>query len=343
VLHVHRAERADGLVDALRALLADPLPDPFAHEVISVPTRGMERWLTQRMSSGLGASPGRADGVCANVDFPTPRRLVGDAVAAASGVEPADDAWLPERSVWPLLELVGDRFGEHRFTAARHLAELFDRYALHRPELLAAWCAGEDGGVPADAAWQAELWRRLRQRIGAPGPAERLDGACARLRAEPGLLDLPERLALFGLTRIAAGHLAVLRALAARRDVHLFVLHPSPALWEAVARAPRVVRRTDDVTQTLPRNRLLASWGHDVREMQATRTTSTTTIPSSRAPTRCWDASRRACARTPSRRSTPPTPACRSTRATAAPGRSRCCGTRSSTCSRTIRRSSRAT
>src|SRR6478752_4809323 len=76
VLHVHRAERADGLVEALRALLTDPLDDPFAPEVVAVPTRGMERWLAQRMSASLGASPNRNDGVCANVAFPPPRRLL---------------------------------------------------------------------------------------------------------------------------------------------------------------------------------------------------------------------------------------------------------------------------
>src|SRR3954454_5857774 len=102
MLHIHRAERADGLIDALGALLADVLPDPFAPEVVSVPTRGMERWLTQRLSTSLGPPPGRAAGVCANVEFPSPRRLVGDAIAAASGIAPDDDPWLPERSVWPL-------------------------------------------------------------------------------------------------------------------------------------------------------------------------------------------------------------------------------------------------
>ena len=61
MLHVHRAERADGLVDALAALLEEPLEDPFAPEVIAVPTRGMERWLTQRLSTGLGTSPGRIE------------------------------------------------------------------------------------------------------------------------------------------------------------------------------------------------------------------------------------------------------------------------------------------
>jgi exodeoxyribonuclease V gamma subunit len=284
VLHLHRAERADGLVQALCGLLAEPLPDPFAPEVIAVPTRGMERWLTQTMSASLGASPGRFDGVCANVVFPFPGRLVGDAVAAASGVEPDEDPWLTERAVWPLLEVVDDclrepwlrtlaaHLGEgkdplraaRRLSTVRHLAELFARYSLHRPEMLRAWAKGEDDG------WQAELWRRLRERIGQASPAERLEPACARLREDPGLVALPQRVSLFGLTRLPGSHLEVLRALAVAREVHLFLLHPSPALWAAVAAqsGPPPVRRADDPTADLADNRLLASWGQDAREMQ---------------------------------------------------------------------------
>src|SRR5215207_11433107 len=105
MLHVHRAERADGLVAALGTLLATPPADPFAAEVVAVPTRGMERWLTQRLSARLGARDGRGDGVCANVGFPFPRRLVDDAVAVARGIDPDEDPWRPDRSVWPLLEV----------------------------------------------------------------------------------------------------------------------------------------------------------------------------------------------------------------------------------------------
>ena len=104
MLHLHRAERADGLVRALAGLLREPLPDPFAPEVIAVPTRGMERWLTQRLSGCLGAGDGRTDGICANVEFPSPRRLAADAVAAASGIDPEADPWLAEHAVWPLLD-----------------------------------------------------------------------------------------------------------------------------------------------------------------------------------------------------------------------------------------------
>src|SRR6202034_3918365 len=103
VLHVHRAARADGLADSLAALLAVPLADPFASEVVAVPTRGMERWLTQRMSAVLGARDGHADGICAGVLFPSPHRLVTHAVAAAPGTGPEDDPLLPERGAGPPL------------------------------------------------------------------------------------------------------------------------------------------------------------------------------------------------------------------------------------------------
>ena len=305
MLVVHRAERADGLADALAALLAEPLADEFAAEVVAVPTRGMERWITQRMSAVLGSSTGHADGVCANVTFPFPHRLVSDAVAAASGIDPAADPWLPERATWPLLEVVQESLGEpwlaslaiylgaaqdppdpvrraRRLGAMRHLAELFDRYSLHRPEMLAAWLAGRDldavgAALPDGALWQAELWRRLRARIGLAGPAERRERAYARLDEDPGLADLPGRISLFGLTRLPAGQLQILRALARGRDVHLFLLHPSAALWDAVAaartvsgggQARRISRRAEDPTAELPANRLLASWGRDAREMQ---------------------------------------------------------------------------
>ena len=281
-------------MDALGDLLADPPADPFAGEVVAVPTRGMERWLTQRLSARLGAGEGREDGVSANVAFPSPARLAGEAVAAASGIDPQHDPWLTDRIVWPLLEVVEAALGEpwlqvlaahlgtragapdearraRRLSSIRHIAELFDGYARHRPAMLLAWSSGEPAGIRADARWQAELWRRLRARIDVLDPASRLDGACRWLRGDPSLVDLPERVSLFGLTRLPAATLEVLGALAAGREVHMFALHPSPVLWadvEAVTADRRVVRRGDDPTAHLAANRLLASWGQDARELQ---------------------------------------------------------------------------
>ena len=283
MLHIHRAERADVLVEALGDVLAEPLEDPMAPEIVSVPTRGIERWLTQQLSGRLGVVPGRADGVCANVQFPFPGRLVGAAVAAAAGLDSDTDPWLPERAVWPLLDVIEACLTEpwladlaahlggvgpeqdpvrrtRRFATARHIADLYDRYGVHRPEMLLGWAAKGAGTGDADH-WQAQLWRQLRRRIATPSPAERLDGACARLRAEQDLVALPRRLSLFGLTRLPASYLKVLSALATERQVHLFLLHPSPDLWDRVAKEtaglPRTVRRAEDPTAALSRNLLL--------------------------------------------------------------------------------------
>ncbi|MGI9184724.1 MAG: exodeoxyribonuclease V subunit gamma [Solirubrobacteraceae bacterium] len=300
MLILHRAQRSDGLADALAELLARPLDDPFAPEVVAVPTRGMERWLTQHMSGVLGASTGRGDGICAGVEFPFPHRLIGDVVATTSGIAPTEDPWLPDRAAWPLLEVVeagldeawlstlagylghsdsgSDRFrADRRLGVVRHLADLFDRYALHRPAMVQAWAQGRDvdavgSALPSGAVWQAELWRRLRAKIALPGPAERRVRACARLTEDAALVPLPSRIALFGLTRLPAGHLQILRALAHERDVHLFLLHPSDALWASVSTAladtPPPRRRAQDPTAELTANALLASWGRDVRELQ---------------------------------------------------------------------------
>ena len=373
MLHLHRSNRADGLVEALRALLAAPADDPFAREVVAVPTRGMERWITQQLSARLGAADGRTDGVCANVEFPTPRRLVGAAVAAATGVDPQTDPWLPERSVWPLLDVVDECLSEpwmqllaahlggpaeqadplkraRRFATVRHVAELFDGYALHRPDTVRAWAASEEA---ARDQWQGQLWRCLRARIGEPGPAERLERACRVLEAEPEVVELPPQVSVFGLTRLPAGYRDILEALAARRDLHLFLLHPSPALWDKVGAvpAPRHVERKDDPTTGVPVNRLLASWGRDAREMQVVLAgrRARGPPPPGRAARRQLLARIQADVRADEApagdvvapRGRPQHPGPRLSRPRAA--RSRSCATRSSICCARTRRSSRAT
>jgi len=117
-------------------------------------------------------------------------------------------------------------------------------------------------------------WKKHERRhVRGPCDAEvRLAPACAQLRDRPELVDLPPRLSLFGPTRLTTTQLEVFAALAARRDVHLWLPHPSAALRERVAPVAAAtggrLRRRDDQTVALPRNPLLASSGRDARELQ---------------------------------------------------------------------------
>ena len=272
MLHVHRSDRADGLIAALRDLLADPPADPFAREVVAVPTRGMERWLTQRLvRTSLG--------ICANVDFPFPRRLTGDAVAAASGIEPESDPWLPERLVWPLLDVVDECAGRAVAAVAGGGADDQPGAALRRgppPRAscsTATRCTGRTGARVGVRGRRALAGRAVAAAAttGSPSPIRRRGSSMPARGCAPSRTwwSCRQRFSLFGLTRLPAGQLNVLRALAEHRDVHLFLLHPSPALWA------RIARRAEGHTSRGRRdgaagrdNRLLASWGQDSRELQ---------------------------------------------------------------------------
>lgn len=181
---------------------------------------------------------------------------------------------------------LGYRRGRRYATAAR-LAALFDGYAVQRPTMLTEWAAGTDTDgtgrpLPDDLLWQPALWRRLRRAIAAPDPAERLYAACARLRSDPTVVGLPARLSLFGATRLPAAQSAVFTALAEHRELHLWLPHPSPAMWDSLRRDERdiegaersgggpvpVIARAADLSATRVRHPLLAGLSRDIREFQ---------------------------------------------------------------------------
>src|SRR5947209_17600064 len=99
-LHLHRAERTDLWARGLGALLANPLPDRCAEELVLVPARGVERWLSQRLSHVLGAGS-NGDGVCAGISFRSPGSLIAEVTGTVD-----DDPWSPDAMTWALLETI---------------------------------------------------------------------------------------------------------------------------------------------------------------------------------------------------------------------------------------------
>lgn len=286
-LHLHRAERTDVLAERLGALLAVPPADPFATDLVLVPARGVERWLSQRLSHLLGTGSG--DGVCAGVAFRSP----GSLIAEITG--PEDDPWSPEALTWPLLAVIDASCDEpwchtlathlghfhsggeaqlrrgRRYAVARRLAGLFASYARQRPRLLADWLAGDatDGAgdpLATDLAWQPPLWRALVELVGTDPPHVRHQQAVARLRAAP-TDTLPARLSLFGHTRLTVTDIDLLDALSTHHDLHLWLPHPSDVMWQQLHGVHGPVPRTDDTTRHTARHPLLQTLGRDLREL----------------------------------------------------------------------------
>ncbi|ADB32996.1 exodeoxyribonuclease V, gamma subunit [Kribbella flavida DSM 17836] len=290
-LYLHRAERTDVLADGLGELLATPLADPFAEELVVVPAKGIERWLSQRLAHRLGAAEGSGDGVCAGVRFTSPRSLV----SAVLGLD-QDDPWAADAMAWPLLAVLDESLDDawcepvarhlgqfdsgaeaelrrgRRYAVAARLARLFAAYAVQRPALLVDWGDGRDTDgrgvtIDDDLAWQPELWRRLVDRIDAPPPPARHLSTVAQLRDRSESLDLPARLSLFGHTRLPLTEVELLSALAEHRDVHLWLPHPSGELWDRLT-GRTAGDRAADTSHQMAEHPLLATLGRDSRELQ---------------------------------------------------------------------------
>lgn len=271
VLTVHHGGRAEQLIDVLIELLSDPPDDPFTTDVVSVPSRGVERWVVQQLGHRLGVgSPHRHDGVAANLELPFPRELVDRAI----GVDDPADPWRVDALTWRVLCQRRAEVPATTYLQARHVADLFDRYGVYRPGLLHQWRTGHDTGpdgrqLDATHRWQPALWRRLAGEVGTD-PAERLRTAVERLRAGASASPLPDRVVMLALGSLPGAQLDVLDALAVHRDVHVLVLHPSPGWWRASAADPGASRGPLPLPRTTAASShpLLRTWGQVAHETQ---------------------------------------------------------------------------
>ncbi|HSP98358.1 MAG TPA: exodeoxyribonuclease V subunit gamma [Candidatus Dormibacteraeota bacterium] len=235
---VHRSNRTEALVEALAELVAVPPADPFVPEVIVVQGRGMARWLGLELAGRLG--------VWANPAFPFPRAFIDQVSTAVLGEPPAAAAvFTPEGLAWAIAAelprhlsaprfapvqrfLLDDQHGSRLLPLARRVADLFDQYAVFRPELVLNWESG--GGEPDD--WQPTLWRALVARLGALHPAARARDLLATLRAGgTPAAPLPHRASIFGLATLPPIYVDLLAALDGLVELHLFALTPSRDYW----------------------------------------------------------------------------------------------------------------
>lgn len=295
------------LIEPLAVRLSEPLDDPLASELVAVSNLGVRQWTTRQLSRRLGAAYGtngtrQGDGIVANIDFPFPDALMNRLLGA-----PEHDPWALPNLVWVVLDELQRGAGDRSlgpagraaartgsrssalppepssgtwYGRARHLADLFDRYSRHRPELIRQWAAGNDvdgRGRPlaksgASQLWQPELWRRLRSRIGEPGPAERLAEQITDLDALLKSADLPPRITMFGLSALPPVWFALLPTLSRHCDLAVLWLTPSSARWQTYHAQGRGVelgpwlpkrptgRERDDA------NALLGRWSRPAQE-----------------------------------------------------------------------------
>jgi exodeoxyribonuclease V gamma subunit len=209
-LYLHTSNRLETLLEDLVTVVRKPLPFVLQPEIIVVQSLGMGRWLSLELA--------KQQGICANVQFPFPRRFLSDVFRVALPESPEGKHFDREMMTWCLMNILlqmverpefeavrnyvsGDQPGLKRFQLASKIADAFNQYIAFRPQMILDWDAGKENH------WQAILWRELtRQGQGLHQPA--LGRELAELLNHGGaaLKHLPSRVSIFGISTLPSRH-----------------------------------------------------------------------------------------------------------------------------------------
>ena len=280
-LTIYRSNRVEMLQARLvQRLAATPLTDPFATEVVVVPTYAMGRWLNLNFA--------RQQGIAANIGYPQLGEWVWSLAEQLLDDIPQQDPYARETLGWSIFNTLPDLLQQAAFASLQHyldddssgikrwqlsqrIADCFDRYQSSRPDLIRDWSQGEGSD------WQAQLWRKLITTRELPHRVDIMHRLVQHLN-KPDLTNLsnrgrlPERISLFALSRIAPAYLEILHALAERTELLLFQHNPTDQYWADLisekVQARKRLQNPDHVEYSDTSNSLLASWGKQGQAMQ---------------------------------------------------------------------------
>jgi len=293
-IDVYESTSFESLWHEFERSIAAPMSSPLASETIVVPARGWESWFSRRLANQRGC--------WAQFRFMLPGQWISETLENCLDADQAPNreqdalTWIIAHLLPGLLD--DDPFGAVRsylfqpdggtdpqrlIDLSRCISDLFDRYLLHRPELIAAWNQGFDWpncGVPTPpaATWQRRLWQAITQ-----DQRHRYRSVSAmaddlKTSIQPNNDQLPERLSVWLSGSVVPAHLRFLEALGEHSNVGLFVLTPACEYWGDMYGRRQLLRRLREHSQSLRQfcsehhvdllHPLLASMGELSRQQQ---------------------------------------------------------------------------
>lgn len=285
MLHLFHSPHAEPLLEQLAQRLTSPLADPFAPELVVVPSGDMARYLKRELARTLGATNG-SNGIVSNITFIYPRQLVNATTTEPTGLKHSE--WDANNLTWNIIDtllthnnITVPGFTEAPLTVARRAADLFDRYASHRPEMLQHWSRGgiDDGtqtngqpnDVTKDQRWQKELFNEVSKKFAAAGLPSRalnnLDTFAEALQQLPEGSALPTRLSVFGITTLSRAARHILEVLGKACDIHIYMVYAAGNVWPEPSDHEVQLRSAFPATSI--QHPLTSRWGAQVLENAA--------------------------------------------------------------------------
>ncbi|MCL1912073.1 MAG: exodeoxyribonuclease V subunit gamma, partial [Leptospirales bacterium] len=283
-IRYYTGNRLEKLAAACAELIQkNPLP-PLSQETILIQTQGMERWLSLELA--------RLNGVFSSYTFISYDNLVGIAETLAGGSSEEKSPYDRDIFPWTVMALLEDDFLSvknmrpvagyiaqnelKRFQIASRVADIFDQYALYRPDMLERWETGRaafDGNAHED--WQFAIWRQLNECYSEKiNRHRRLQKALRRITASGNLPFIPEgfpkRVICFGISIMPHYYLELLAKISAFVPVYIFHMNPSQEYWGDIISDKRLAIIESRLSKDMPHaergNQLLSSFGDSGRE-----------------------------------------------------------------------------
>ena len=285
MMHLFHSPQIEPLLEHLAQRLSSPLDDPFAPELVVVPSSDMARYLKRELARTLGATNGN-NGIVSNITFIYPRQLVNATTTEPTGLKHSE--WDANNLTWNIIDTLLTHkhisvpgFTEAPLTVARRAADLFDRYASHRPEMLNHWSWGgiDDGtqtndqpnDVAKDQRWQKELFAEVSKKFTAAGLPPRaldnLENFAEALQHLPEGATAPARLSVFGITTLSRAARHILEVLGRACDMHIYMVFAAGELWPEPCTHEALLR--DKFPATSIQHPLTSRWGAQVLENAA--------------------------------------------------------------------------
>ena len=293
-IDVYESTSFESLWHEFERSIAAPMSSPLASETIVVPARGWESWFSRRLANQRGC--------WAQFRFLLPGQWISETLENCLEADKAPNRE-QDALTWIIASLLPDLLNDEAFGAVRSylfqpdggtdpqrlidlsrcISDLFDRYLLHRPDLIAVWNQGVDWpdcGIPAPpaAAWQRRLWQAItqdehRRYRSVSAMAEDLKST---IQSDAG--QIPERLSVWLCGSVVPAHLRFLEAVGEHSNVALFVLTPACEYWGDMYGRRQLLRRLREQPQSLRQfcaehhvdllHPLLASMGELSRQQQ---------------------------------------------------------------------------
>lgn len=164
------------LAQGLGESLAHVPADPFAKDLVLTRSGGLQRWLTQQLSTHVGTT-GHGDGICAGIHVATMAQF-------STILRGKPSPWSSEALIAPIMTALNDLGSSKEFLQVRrHLAdsesrprrrasftkmtaERFSSYATWNLDMVSCWNQGafvlpDGSAISSEEIWQPLLWNHL--------------------------------------------------------------------------------------------------------------------------------------------------------------------------------------